>query len=1058
MVKSLPRLCLSALALLLSAGLAQGQSPLKSQLTQSQSAVFSKYRKTDFSFAPSSTVRRASTNVIEPNWTCGFDTDDEFSLFTVLDNNNDGRTWAWNRVQKLAQTYSGYDNGNDDWLVTPPLHLVAGKEYTVSFTASNFSTMYLNSFEVKWGSAPTAAALTNTLVETTTPGNDMATYSVQITPTADGNYYIGFHDNTTKKDQGRILIDNIFVGTEVVATAPDSVTSLTAKAGDRGAMTANLSFVSPGKAIDGTAISSVDSIRISRDGNVIGKFGETQAGTALTFADSNVPFTGVHKYGVVAFLDGKEGNQATVDLYVGQDVPSYPRNVVLYDNGDNLRSTWDAFTETGVQGKYLNPDHVKVSFFNVIQGEYRNEIGDSLTSSAPGATSAVIPVNPEESDDGYQKLMFLAARAEGDGGRSGFTATSSLVVGPTFTLPFAENFAGGGIDNHFAWTEDNYSVTYNDAVPDWRSATFIDADGDGGCAVWSSYTDNSGDEYSIAEGDEASINLPKVTLQGAASPTLAFQVYAVNGDEADLAVIAETPDGLEHPVDTFDLSNTAVDGWSTRSVDLSRFTNERYIMLKFRGIASGTYSAIGLDDIRIFDQYDNDLSVLSLGVPSRITTGKTGDATVVVKNYGRNNVNGYSVVLYANDTAVDTVVVSSPLASLATDTIHMQLPVAINETAAQLDVKAVAVLDGEQNEADNTSELKTVVVDQSQYGKVSDLTAVKEGSSVKLNWTEPAAGDPVEVTEDFENYSPFSTEMGDWKLVDGDKGYAGSLFYGYTYPGEGTPFAFEAFNPQDITKAFNVLGINPGLTPHSGAQFAAAPFAYNRNNRGVDASNWIISPELPGKAQTIKFYVFNTASSSSAYAETFDVGYSAAGNDTTDFVVVKSGVADGTNTMSQRANWKEFTVDLPEGTKYFAIHHTTKADDSYLFGIDDITYTAPAPGTYDSITAYNIYRDGRQIATVGGDVVSFTDNSTDGSHIYNVTVVYISASGKVNESGFSNDASTDATAITEVKMLDNDGSLSVYTVDGRRVAVGSKSLTSLPAGLYIVNGRKYIVR
>ena len=41
---------------------------------------------------------------------------------------------------------------------------------------------------------------------------------------------------------------------------------------------------------------------------------------------------------------------------------------------------------------------------------------------------------------------------------------------------------------------------------------------------------------------------------------------------------------------------------------------------------------------------------------------------------------------------------------------------------------------------------------------------------------------PEVVTEDFEDYAAFDPELGEWTLIDGDKGLAGGFFQNYSYP------------------------------------------------------------------------------------------------------------------------------------------------------------------------------------------------------------------------------------------------------------------------------------
>ena len=63
----------------------------------------------------------------------------------VIDSNNDGATWVWrNDDNPYARCNSG-DNGKDDWLLTPLLHLEGNRSYVLSFK-------YYNGYYPAWPS------------------------------------------------------------------------------------------------------------------------------------------------------------------------------------------------------------------------------------------------------------------------------------------------------------------------------------------------------------------------------------------------------------------------------------------------------------------------------------------------------------------------------------------------------------------------------------------------------------------------------------------------------------------------------------------------------------------------------------------------------------------------------------------------------------------------------------------------------------------------------------------------------------------------------------------
>ena len=147
---------------------------------------------------------------------------------------------------------------------------------------------------------------------------------------------------------------------------------------------------------------------------------------------------------------------------------------------------------------------------------------------------------------------------------------------------------------------------------------------------------------------------------------------------------------------------------------------------------------------------------------------------------------------------------------------------------------------------------------------------------------------------------------------------------------------------------------------------------------------------------------------------------------------------------------------LTGGAKYFAIHHNTPKGKAYIFGIDDISYEQVATGADDDITEYIIYRDGKKIASVKGSQHTYTNNRVTGEHIYNVTAIYTAKNGETNESGFSNDASINTTSIETIENAPQ--TFDVTTLNGVKVRTNTKNYNDLQRGVYIINGKKRVVK
>ncbi|GAB6975643.1 hypothetical protein JCM15124A_05500 [Prevotella falsenii] len=1009
-------------------------------------------------------------SAIEPDWNYRFEGASALSMFKVIDANNDKFTWWCNGVLGYGamSNQMRVTTASDDWLVTPPIHLSSDRVYTVAFKVRNIMDAHKNTIEVKWGKGNNPEQLSNTLIDTFTPdfsetNGQWQVCTADIIPDANGSFYIGFHDNTTAKEKYQIAVDSITITKTAYAAAPDSVKSLTITPAQKGALQATVSFTTPNVSLNGAMLNRIDSFVVSRDGMQVARIGASATGTRVEWTDKDVPTNGFHTYTITPFLDGHIGRKSTGKAFIGIDSPHNPTGIVFTDEGTKLKAVWDSFQSVGANGGYFDPENVSVTFFALEKGEFGYEVSDSLTTSNPGETSATIPFDPNKTtmEDGKtQTLAWFAVRANGDGGQSDYVTARGVVVGPSIPLPFKESMKGGQLDNGFASLLGNEQYNNRKTAAAWRVVPDAASDNDGGSLLWTNYTEEyAGNEvaFTIQQGDETSVNMPKVALAGATNPKLFFDLYSLTGNEATLKVLVQTPDGKDHVVAQYNLNQTAKDGWERKTVDLAPYAKERYVIVKFDGVAEGSKVFIGIDNINIINQLERNLAAISIKAPESVVAGKKGKVEVVVKNLGAAAVGRYFALLYTDGNQCDAVSRLKELSPMANDTITLKLPVAINEQATSFQVKAMIIYDGDMLLTDNETETKTVKIVPSPYGRVNDLKAEAiADNKVVLTWGRPVLPEPERINDGFESYAPFAKDMTPWTPVDGDKGMTGALQPSSTYPGQGEPFAFTAFNPNwwiaDMTD------VNPGLAPHGGNQYAAAVYGYDSNRKLVAQNNWLISPRLSGRKQEVTFYVMNiaTRTGDTSYTEDFDILYSTEGTDTATFVKIKSEKADGTNAYNEDANWKRITVEVPEGAKYFAIHHNTPKGKAYIFGVDDVSYEQVATGADDDITEYVIYRDGKKIDSVKGDKQTYTNTRVTGDHVYNVTVVYTSKDGEINESGFSNDASTGVTSINSVD--DASSSFDITTINGIRVRTGAKDKNGLKRGVYIINGKKYVVK
>ena len=152
-----------------------------------------------------------------------FDNAADQKQFTIIDANEDGRTWNWYNGQG-RYTYSS-TNAGDDWLVSPAIKLVAGKKYAFSIAAHAQSATYPERVEVKIAKSKDAAGLAAgaQVIEPTdvTTAGFITLSNSEFTVAETGEYYIGVHA-ISDNDKYYLYVDDFEV--DMLASPTYSVT------------------------------------------------------------------------------------------------------------------------------------------------------------------------------------------------------------------------------------------------------------------------------------------------------------------------------------------------------------------------------------------------------------------------------------------------------------------------------------------------------------------------------------------------------------------------------------------------------------------------------------------------------------------------------------------------------------------------------------------------------------------------------------------------------------------------------------------------------------------
>lgn len=940
-------------------------------------------------------------------------------VWTVEDKNNDKYTWEDLGTGTPAYNGASATSTADDWLVSPPLHLTAGTAYTLE--TGGFCGVFSGSaqrLEVAFGEGDDPTTYTQVVAPMAITGYTLSTGATPVkgvfTPTTTGNYRIGFH--AISEQPGYLLLSSVRVSvTAATAGTPVKISDLTLTAGENAEEKVTVAFTAPTKDITGRDLTSLTSCTIYRDDSTlpVHTISNPTPGQKLEWTDENVE-QGNHTYAVYSTVGDLRSEKAEASVYVGgEDTPGVSDKVEVYDHLDGtITLKWNAVT-TGANGGYINASKVKYAIF---EGVYQEAIVDNLTDLEYTFTD--IPLTGSQGYKFYQVVAYFDEEHIG-----GTAFAEPFFYGEPYTFPFHESWPYG------KWENGPWSASYNDTKTHFKLSS-TSADDDEGSLM---FTPAKG-------GDQASIVGPKMAMGRATNPRISFQYYAYPGSQSKIQVYLDVNGQkmkLAAEVDYSTLEGKP--GWRTVNVDCAdeEFKKENgYGRIYIHAISDG--ENIMLDDFKVNDAIDYNV-VTSMTAPLHAQGGEPAKATISVRNIGLEDAKDFTVKLHtSNGTTVSTE--SGTIAPGETKDYELAYTTPFNDKEFQLWAEADWA-DDEYPE-NNVTEKKTVKVVVSPYPGVKDLKAAKETDGIALSWSTPALENQV-ITEGFETYTAFLTEgIEPWILYDGDQCRT-NTFGGITFPGNGTAYAYTVFNCDGTTHGMDDATLErfkQRFAGHNGSDQSMMSFG-NAGDVSTGNNDWIISPELSGKAQTVTFYGKAPQCDNLNYgAEDFYVAYSTTDTEPNHFTKVLS------DQFNDNINWKKVTVSLPEGAKYFAIVHTTTVPsnptgyDPSAILVDDISFeSAPL-----EVVGYNVYRNNALVASSNQvTTTAYTDAEGTETDRYNVVACYRIG---VN-SAPSNTVSADPTGIDAAAIEAANGAIEVYTTAGTRVG---NSTASLPAGVYIV--------
>lgn len=924
-----------------------GVLPTKDDMTMWKFRVDALYNGQVVSSAESNSSD-VETGIALP-FSTSFDSQEDFNLFTLINGNGDDVAWYWSNfygAENCAAIEYNLNVAMDDWLISPGFNLKAGKTYKVGFLAYCASNNYPERLEVKYGNSATVEGMTSTLMAPTDI-TDMALTatkkSLKFTPETDGTYYIGFHGIS---DAGMLYLylDDFSIA-ESTGKEPDVVTELSAEVDRVDHQAVKISFVLPLVDESGNDLEEISSATLKRDGSIIAEFGSHLPGEKLEYTDKEVPL-GSNVYMVSCANSYGESATAVTSIYVGIDEPNPVDNLkVTETEKGHFHISWNA-PEFGVNGGYLNPEDLtyRIERVNVETGQM------SLVMRDYAATEIDDIYEPDE-----QVAIAYSVKAYNTyGGNSNWSTSSSLISGPEYSYPFSESVSFGSTAKT-PWI----SESINDARSEWLIATA------GVAPVCTPQDDDEGMFVLVgsAEGDAARLASPAIEISQDDSPQIIFWYYAAGNNALQVEVNADNKDWKK--VFAVDFDQCEKQGWHRAIINLGSGVAARSIRIGFMGIVNDPDNCIFIDNILVKEVPSFNLGMSSVKYSDNVSVGNELKVSAVIENTGLNKAENAKAELYRREALVAT----ADIPALETGkTATVNLSDAIDPNFGDEEAYFVVInYDKDGDDSDNREYFRVNVIHNLDFPVPTGLAADVAGNNVSLKWDSPAAYTSTD--EGFENYYPFgySDRIGGWTTLNrtgSDKITPVDGSSAIDYPTAGYALGFQVFNAKEA----GVRGHD--FDAHGGEQ-TIATFAAKV---GVN-DDWLISPELSGQAQTVKFFA---KAASPYYTEKFDVLYSTTTDDPLAFTAIGE-------TREVKASWTEYTVELPADARYFAIRYCSF--DCYGLLLDDISFSSRASGTL--LSGYKVYRDGIFVGDAAKDNRVFSDiPATTEKVTYAVTAVY----------------------------------------------------------------------
>ena len=534
--------------------------------------------------------------------------------FTVVDADNDGASWVYNK--ESGSVYAAYGDWvpKNDWLVSPLFTFEEGKHYILNLDVAAMGEYNPEELEIVLLSEISPEAIVSTIMEPTPVTNPIfngyETVEATFTAPSSGGFYIGLHA-VSNESSYYLYVDNFSLSSGIDSNSPATPEDITVVPAEDGSSSLRITGIAPSRNFVGEELDSQVDILVYRDGELAHTVSSIMPGNGFDITDSPVP--GRHDYRILASNEYGQGRAYEISAFVGINSPKAPEGIVMFEDFEipgRVHIGWEAPTEDRF-GQPLDGGSLHYAIMDI----YGNVVAENITDC-----SYSVDALPAGLDQLFARFAIYAVNEVGVSETPGYTPM--MPIGFPIESGWTESFANGELSHTIGSTGMNITDEVQ-WIPTTDTSDLSSADNDNGFISM----------QAAVLGLSADLITPKCHVSSGGH--LDFFWNGVNGSSNTVQVYAV--DGMDQKL-LKEISIGAASGWQKEALSLGSFEGKD-IHFIFRGNAISDLD-IQLDRISLSDSFN---SINGIADESNGFELKVGEGWLSVKDSTQTPVSVYTV-------------------------------------------------------------------------------------------------------------------------------------------------------------------------------------------------------------------------------------------------------------------------------------------------------------------------------------------------------------------------------------------------------------------------------